>query len=497
MRAWGSIPIMTISDFDSNPWACLDWPLVLEALQKRAQTGYGQERIQTQTLWHETEPEVTRALALVSELRTLIQRYGDETLQGLPECRPTLKRLSKDGRLYSVSELAELTTVLSEMSRLFRFVIQHRSAQETPEWVRLLEAVTLPNVVLDGLTEVIAPQLEATLKETASPAYRDLFYRVTQQRQNIERRLQGLLGKWGAVLQESLVTQRDGRYVLPVRAGAQSQVDGTVVDSSLSGDTVFIEPKTISADCATLRRLQKELDAEVELILDRLSALIRPHCDALLVFVEQFGQLDELWAKAVLSIDLDASALSVAKEPGIVQLKRARHPLLVLQNKDSVVANDVVFSNACRCVIVSGPNTGGKTVTLKLLGLFALMLRCGMHVPVAENADSQMSLFSPIFADSGDSQSVVQNLSTFSAHLRRLKAILEAADLSHGLILIDEIGAGTDPAEATALAESVLKHLVYERHATVMVTTHLSSLKRLAYEESGFENASVDLIPRR
>jgi len=310
-------------------------------------------------------------------------------------------------------------------------------------------------------------------------------------------------------LQESIVTQRQGRYVIPVRSEYKGQVQGIVHDQSASGATFFIEPLTVVEQNNAVRELELEEEKEVRRILSELSDLVADEGPYISRNVQILSQLDFTFAKAKYALEMEATAPEIVpfqqkraeifagidedtkeertiQHPGsVLNYRQARHPLL---DPESVVPIDAYFDNDCYILVVTGPNTGGKTVTLKTVGLLTLMAQSGMMIPVEEG--SSLSVFEGVYADIGDEQSIEQNLSTFSSHMTNIISILEEAD-PQSLVLLDELGAGTDPDEGSALAAALLENL-RDRGITTLATTHYSDLKLYAHNTAGVRNASVE-----
>jgi DNA mismatch repair protein MutS2 len=489
----------------------LEWDKILEVLLAECLTPYGYASWQ-QNPFLETPGEMSHHAEMVDAFKLLLVRYGDVISEtDIPDIGSLVKRLAKGGVL-SLKELGLILKTVLLGGRYFRHFRQgyHRESSLTcldqlmddtlmPDAVQLcLEAILESN---NRLSDPAVYGSEFMLKETASPAFQSLNVAIKNRQQQVQRKIDQLLRNpdYLLALQTAFVTERDGRLVFPVKAEFKSKIPGIIHGASSSGATVFVEPKPLLDLNNQLQELHAALQKEILRIVKEISVALQPHWEILDRFCEALGQLDRYLSASRLSRTLDANAVRIETGRQCLQLRQARHPLLLLQHlhaKNMVISNDLTLGlDDIRTLVVTGPNTGGKTVLLKMAGLFALMLRAGLHLPVAEQ--SAMSLFDPILVDIGDQQNISQNLSTFSAHMSQLTRFVDPlTPLSTGLVLLDEIAAGTDPVEGAAIAKAILEEL-YRKGAITLVTTHLSSLKLDAHQHTGFVNASVAFDPEK
>jgi len=476
----------------------LEWPVLFEHLLAECLTPYGVHAWQTAPFLDNVEA-MQRHQAEVDGLKTLLIRYGDVTSEtSLPEVRPVIRRLEKEGYL-NLNELRNLMRVLSLGGRLLRhFSRALKSEPQLDMLDEILDDSVIPDDVLDHLNNYI--EADGSIKDSASPLLLSLRHKLRHQRQALTQKIQHYLHdpEYSSALQSTTVTEREGRTVLPVKVEYKSKLPGVIHGASSTGSTIYVEPHALVEINNAMQGVQADLHKEIERILKELSIYLHPHWEALQALTEALGRLDRRLAAARFSRVLNANPVEIIEETQAIAIKQARHPLLVLNTRkknptaslSSVVANDMTVGDGVRTLVITGPNTGGKTVLLKMIGLFACMLKAGLHLPVGEQ--SRMSCFDPILVDIGDQQNLAQSLSTFSAHLERLKHFVsDETDLSKGLVLIDEIAAGTDPAEGAALAKAVLDEL-YQKGALTLVTTHLGELKLDAHQHDGFMNASVE-----
>ena len=384
---------------------------------------------------------------------------------------------------------------------------RRREEEITPHWtknqpaaVKVADPQEDPDLFEDSLTSLFAgveplPSLcreirrcilsEEEIADDASPELRRIRRQIGLLQERIHTELAQIVnGSARQYLQDALITQRDGRYCIPVRAEHRSQVPGMIHDQSASGSTLFVEPMAIVKLNNDIRQLEADEKAEIQKILANLSEEAAAHSEALITDVDVLTALDFIFARAQLAKKMNAT-MPDFNEDGIIDLRKARHPLI---DRRSVVPVDISLGDTYDLLIISGPNTGGKTVSLKTVGLLTLMGQAGLHIPTAEH--SRLSLFTEVYADIGDEQSIEQSLSTFSSHMTNIVSFWKKAD-EKSLVLFDELGAGTDPEEGAALAIALLSSL-HERGIRTVATTHYSELKIYALSTPGVENGCCE-----
>ena len=420
---------------------------------------------------------VRRWLDETDEARDLLARRPDLGVGGAHDISTIVLRAKRGGRL-SGAELLQLLETLVAAGRLADALRDERPPQ-LHELGRSIKALPQLRAKLEG---AIDPNGE--ILDSASPALGGLRRAVRVAYERLRTRLESIVhGELGGALQEPIVTLRNGRYVVPVRADAKGRVKGIVHDQSGSGQTLFIEPLVVVELGNAWREAQLAAQAEEERILDELSGLVAAQADALEETLAALATFDFWLARARLAGEMDAVRPETLDRDD-VELLSARHPGL----KGKVVAIDIRLGTDFRALVITGPNTGGKTVALRTLGLLSLMHQSGLHIPAA--AGSRLPVFKDVFADIGDEQSIAQSLSTFSGHMRSIVRIVDAAGPGC-LVLLDELGAGTDPTEGSALAQALLDHFI-AAGALVAATTHYPELKAYAHNSGQAENASVE-----
>lgn len=463
----------------------LRWPELLRALAARASTVFGAE-LALALPFLESAGEVELSLARIAEARRLSELQLQLPLHALDDAREALRKADKR----AVLEPLELMGVARLARGVARVKVHLRDRAEAPLLGEL--AAELPDVGplasrIDGCFEE-----SGRLRDTASSQLASLRDRARGLHGTIKRRLEEKLRdeQFSMYLRESYVSIRNDRYVVPVNSSFQQNVPGIVHNASNTGQTLFVEPDFLVGLGNDLAVAESMIAEEERRILTELSEAVGARSEELTAAVARLALLDRIEACGKLASELRAHEPTLGAAREGMQLRQARHPLLVLSGR-TVVANELRIAAEERVLVVSGPNAGGKTVTLSTVGLSALLLRAGLPIPAAEG--STLPLFSNVHTAIGDAQDLDKGLSTFSAHLHELKRILESAGPG-SLVLVDEIAADTDPREGAALASAVLHELV-ERGARVLVSTHLEELKALGLGDPRYANARVGLDP--
>ncbi|HET6595872.1 MAG TPA: endonuclease MutS2 [Anaerolineales bacterium] len=480
---------------DSKTLSVLEYPKVLERLKTFCDFSASME------LARSLEPTDSYDLALsrlaeTSEARKLFS-IQDIGIGGAHDIRAAVDLAARGGVLDPQQLLDVKSTLIS--SRELKKSLE-RKTEEYPRLAQLAVGLAESHGLVDVISRVLSERGEVL--DSASPKLGALRREIKIAHDRLMSRLQRYLTESASKLQEPIITQRDGRYVIPLRAEFKGQIKAIVHDQSSSGATLFVEPLPVVELNNHIRELQLQERDEERRILYELSAQIGEHRDELTYGVENLALLDLIFAKAKYAEEIKASAPSLYKleekrrkggedsQPSTVskqsiKLMQARHPLL---DPQAVVPIDVNPSPGTRAIIITGPNTGGKTVSLKTVGLFALMAQSGLHIPA--QSGSELPCFHAVYADIGDEQSIEQSLSTFSGHLTNIIRILKQID-HRSLVIFDELGAGTDPQEGAALARAILSFLL-ETGCTTLVATHYPELKTFAHSTEGVVNASLE-----
>lgn len=458
----------------------LEYDKILTMLKERASCCISRELVDTMEPSGDFDT-VERELKLTAEAETLFYKTGRSPVDDFPDMRHCLERMHaalflSTGELLGIASCLKAARIakdilakeVGEESYLYNLaglLITHRSAEE-----EINRCIINEDEIFDG----------------ASPALARIRRAMRLANEKVREKLNSMIRStaYQKYLQEPIITIRNGRFVIPVKQEYRQQVPGLIHDQSSSGATLFIEPSAVVELGNEYKKLLAEEADEIERILTELTAMLAPYADEIREDLNIMGQIDLVFAKAKLSRELNA-VMPRLNRNNYVRIVRGRHPLIPA---DRVVPIDIWIGRDYRSLIITGPNTGGKTVTLKIVGLFALMVQSGIFVPA--NEGSEFPVFEHIYADIGDEQSIEQSLSTFSSHMKNIVGILDRAD-ENSLVLLDELGAGTDPIEGAALAMSILEEL-NDRRCTCVSTTHYSEIKAFAMTHEGMENASME-----
>ena len=417
-----------------------------------------------------------------SDALTRIYQKGAISFSGIHDIRGSIKRL-EIGAVIGIPELLSICRLLEICSKVKAYARGENETSTPDSLEELFQALRPLTPVSSEIRRCIASEEE--LNDDASPALFKIRRSMRQINDKVHAQLQTMVnGSSRTYLQDAVVTMRNGRYCIPVKAEYRGQVPGMIHDQSQTGSTLFVEPMAVIKLNNDLRELELKEEKEIEIILASLSALCGEEIEALRDDLTLLTRLDFIFAKAQLSRSMNATE-PVFNQEGRIVIKKGRHPLL---DKKKVVPIDIRLGTDFELLIITGPNTGGKTVSLKTVGLFTLMGQAGLHIPAFDH--SELSVFENVFADIGDEQSIEQSLSTFSAHMTNTVSILSKAN-DRSLVLFDELGAGTDPTEGAALAIAILQNL-HHRGARVMATTHYSELKVFALSTPGVENGCCE-----
>ena len=426
--------------------------------------------------------EIVQAQTETSDALTRVRMKGSLSLSGIRDVRDSLKRL-EIGSALGIPELLSISSLLTVAARAKAYG-HHEESEEFPDdsldqMFRSLEPLTPAN---NEIKRCIISEEE--ISDNASSGLHKVRRSMHGINDRIHTQLNSILNSCRSYLQDAVITMRDGRYCLPVKAEYKSQVNGMVHDQSSTGSTLFIEPMAVIQLNNELRTLEIQEQKEIEAVLADLSNQLTPYTTELAIDLQILTKLDFIFAKAALSRHFKCSEPKFNTE-GRIHIKDGRHPLL---DPQKVVPITVWLGTDFDLLMVTGPNTGGKTVSLKTVGLFTLMGQAGLHIPAFEG--SELAVFEEVFADIGDEQSIEQSLSTFSAHMTNIVNILNQAD-SRSLCLFDELCSGTDPTEGAALAIAILNFL-HNMKCRTMATTHYSELKIYALSTPGVENACCE-----
>ena len=465
---------------DNNVFKTLEFDKVLEKMAEYTASETVKERILSLLPIADID-EARYAQKETKEAETMCLRVGNPPVDlGVKNITAQVKRSGMGGQLNP----ADLLSV----ARLFYVARRMKSYLGESEDFEILSGFSAELATDKEMEDKICGAIlsETEIADDASKELSAIRKKIKSLNVKIKDSLNMMIRSetYKKYLQDQIVTIRSDRYVLPVRAEYRNEIAGIVHDSSSSGSTIFIEPMSVVNANNEIRDLLNQEQAEIDRILSELSGEVALREDIILKNYDVISKLDFIFCKAKLAIDMNASE-PILNDEGIINFKKARHPLI---DRDKVVANDIFLGEKFQTLVVTGPNTGGKTVTLKTIGLFSIMAAAGLHIPAEEG--SRAALFKTFYADIGDEQSIEQSLSTFSSHMVRIVNIVKKAD-SDSLVLFDELGAGTDPTEGAALAIAILEYLRAFKTTTI-ATTHYSELKIFALTTDGVENASCE-----
>ena len=469
-----------MSDLFDKSIRTLELPRVLELLSEQAVSAEAKQR--ALRLRPETEPEeVLRLLDQTDAARNLIGLRGSPSFSGVKPVAEALDRADRGGAL-NTRELLTIADLLTAARRAKEY-FNDEAAEKTA--IDHLFLSLHGNRFLEEKIKRAIPD-EDTIADAASTELADIRRHMRAAQAKSRQILQKIISSpsYGKILQETIITQRDGRFVVPVKAEHKGDLPGLVHDISSTGATLFVEPMGVVQANNEYIELQAKEQKEIDRILAEFSAEAAAHREDIQWDYDTLVHLDLIFARGQLSYKMNAVRPEVRRD-GAIHLRKARHPLL---DPKTAVPIDIELGDTIDTLVITGPNTGGKTVTLKTLGLLTLMTQCGLHIPAADR--SAVSVYERVLADIGDEQSIEQSLSTFSAHMVNIVEILKEAD-RHSLVLFDELGAGTDPVEGAALAIAVIQH-VRRLGAKVAATTHYAELKTFAMTTAGVENASCE-----
>ncbi|MBD3184329.1 endonuclease MutS2 [Candidatus Poribacteria bacterium] len=430
--------------------------------------------------------QIKYMLDICSELKEIKILKGGLPLGGIKDIRNLMKLAEVSGAILEPNQILDISSISRVAKNLKKF--HKKISEEAPLVSEIIDNIISFPELEEEINRCIDP--DGAIMDNASPALSRIRKQLVSVRQKIIDQLESILHSpnYRTAIQENVITLRNNRYVIPVKQNYKGSIPGVIQASSTSGVTVFVEPeKTVELN-NQMRELADQELAEERRILRELTTKVHDILPELEITVDILAEIDMMNAKASFCLKLDTTK-PILNEDGYIDLKKARHPILqmISQEGHKVIPIDLYAGKDFRTLVITGPNTGGKTVALKTAGLLTLMMQSGLHIPAED--ESQMSVFTDVFADIGDEQSIEQNLSTFSSHMTRIIGIIKEADYS-SLILLDELGAGTEPSEGAALGMAILDYL-HSLNSLTIATTHHDSLKAHAHSQEGMENASM------
>ncbi len=465
---------------DEHTFLVLEFSKIKNQLKEKISTATGElivENITPKIDW----PQIFNIQKETTEMREIIAYDGTPPFSRLEDINSELKRSVVKGSILDAAKIIKILKVLKTSRLIKKFLLK------TKEKYPLIKVRAEKIRTFSELEKEIIQCIDedGVVLDRASPELRKIRRDIIKKEQSLKNKLETIIrsSRFAAIIQEPLITIRQNRYVIPVKQEKKAKFPGIVHDKSDSGATLFIEPFVVVDLNNSLRQLIKDEEQEILKILQKITSHIGERAQEINDSVLSLGEIDFIYARAALADKMKAVEPKLNQD-GFINLIQARHPLL----QGPVVPININLGRVFNILVITGPNTGGKTVTLKTMGLLTLMAQCGLHIPAAEG--SEVPIFKKIFCDIGDEQSIEQNLSTFSSHMKYIVQILREAD-SESLILLDELGAGTDPTEGAALGMAVLDFLSKEK-SRVIATTHHDSLKTYAYLTKGVCNARVE-----
>jgi len=465
---------------DEHTFSVLEFSKIKNQLKEKISTATGELIVENITPKIDLQ-QIINTQRETTEMREIISYDGTPPFSRLEDIGSELKRSAVKGSILDAKKVIKILKVLKTSRLIKKFLLKTKEKypliRERAEKIRTFSE--LEKEIIQCIDE------DGVVLDRASPELRKIRRDIIKKEQVLKNKLETIIrsSHFAAIIQEPLITVRQNRYVIPVKQEKKAKFPGIVHDKSDSGATLFIEPFVVVELNNLLRQLIKDEEQEILKILKRITSLIGERAQEINDSVLSLGEIDFIYARAVLADKMKAVE-PILNQDGFINLIQARHSLL----QGPVVPININLGKAFNILVITGPNTGGKTVTLKTVGILTLMAQCGLHIPAAEG--SEVSIFKKIFCDIGDEQSIEQNLSTFSSHMKYIVQILREAD-SESLVLLDELGAGTDPTEGAALGMAVLDFLSKER-SRVIATTHHDSLKSYAYLTKGACNARVE-----
>ena len=459
----------------------LEFDKIIEMLTSRATSPMGQERCRN-LLPSDSLGEIQTMQKQTSDALSCLFKKGNISFGSVKNIYPVIRRL-EIGSALNITELLQIANLLENTARVKAYGRRESDNEQADSLTVLFDALEPLTPLSTEIRRCIVSEDE--ISDDASPALKSIRHNIRGCSDRIHSQLSGMLsGSMRSYLQDAVITMRNGRYCIPVKAEYKNQVSGMIHDQSSTGSTIFVEPMAIVKLNNEIRELEIKETREIETILAGLSAQAAVYTELIQYDLENMTELDFIFARAGLAMDMNATE-PIFNTDGIVELRKARHPLI---DKKKVVPIDLTLGDKFDLLIITGPNTGGKTVSLKTVGLLTLMGQAGLHIPALDR--SRLALFTEVYADIGDEQSIEQSLSTFSSHMTNTVSFLEKAD-ENSLVLFDELGAGTDPTEGAALAIAILSFL-HRQQIRTMATTHYSELKVFALSTPGVENACCE-----